>query len=62
MGWILGTLANHNKLRSLPNFRSKARNDETEPYHLGLLIYPGEFNWGALGLGVEGGVCHEYFG
>lgn len=40
MGWILGTLANHNKLRSLPNFRSKARNDETEPYHLGLLIYP----------------------
>jgi len=40
MGWILGTLANHNKLRNLPNFKSKAQKDETEPYQLGLLIYP----------------------
>ena len=41
MGWILGTLANHNKLRNLPNFKSKAQKDEAEPYQLGLLIYPG---------------------
>jgi len=40
MGWILGTLANHNRLRTLPNFKTKASNDESEPYQLGLLIYP----------------------
>lgn len=42
MGWILGTLANHNKLRTLPNFKSKSRSDDpdAEPHQLGLLIYP----------------------